>query len=58
LPTILALPAIFMANVAFSALGGGVATRAGTVVVLATYAFFGFSLLGRGNGPGGSVDRA
>jgi hypothetical protein len=45
LPTIAAIPAIFLANVAFSALGAGAATRAGTVVVLGVFAFFGFRLL-------------
>jgi hypothetical protein len=45
LPTAAALPAIFAANVAFSALGAGAATRAGTVVVLGGFAFVGFCLL-------------
>lgn len=44
LPTIAALPAIFIANVAFSSLGAGAATRAGTVVILAVFAFIGFRL--------------
>ena len=45
LPTIAAIPAIFIANIAFSSLGSGAATRAGTVVVLGTFAFIGFRLL-------------
>lgn len=43
--TLAAIPAIFLANTAFSPLGAGAATRAGTVVVLATFAFLGFRLL-------------
>jgi Protein of unknown function (DUF998) len=45
LPTIAALPAIFIANLAFSPLGAGAAARAGTLVVVGTFAFFGFRLL-------------
>lgn len=45
LPTIAAIPAIFIANLAFAPLGAGAATRAGTVVVLATFAFCGSRLL-------------
>lgn len=44
LPTIAAIPAVFVANAAFSALGPGAATRAGTVVVLGVVAFIGFRL--------------
>jgi len=42
--TIAGLPAVFAANIAFSALGAGAATRAGTVVVTATFAFVAFRL--------------
>lgn len=49
LPTIAAIPAIFIANVAFSPLGSGAATRAGTVVVLGAIAFIGFRLLVHAN---------
>ena len=45
LPTIAALPAIVVANIAFSPLGAGAATRAGTVVVVLAFAFVGFRLL-------------
>jgi hypothetical membrane protein len=45
LPTLAGLPAIFIANVVFSPLGAGAATRAGTVAVLAVYAFLAVSLL-------------
>jgi hypothetical protein len=44
LPTICAIPAVFLANIAFSPLGSGAATRAGTVVVLGTVAFIGLRL--------------
>jgi hypothetical protein len=44
IPTIAAIPAIFLANIAFSALGPGAATRAGTVVLLGAVAFIGFRL--------------
>ena len=49
LPTIAALPSILVANIGFSALGAGAATRAGTVVVLATFAFLGVRLLQHAN---------
>lgn len=39
------MPAVFLANVAFSTIGDGAATRAGTVVVFATFAFVAFRLL-------------
>ena len=45
LPVLAAIPAIFLANVAFSAIGDGAATRAGTVVVFAAIAFMAFRLL-------------
>jgi hypothetical protein len=48
LPTLAAIPAVFLANIAFSALGDGAATRAGTVVVFATIAFIAFRLLRKG----------
>jgi hypothetical protein len=48
LPTLAAIPAVFLANIAFSALGDGAATRAGTVVVFATIAFVAFRLLRKG----------
>lgn len=44
LPTIAAIPAIFAANLAFATLGSGAATRAGTIVVLGTFALIGFRL--------------
>jgi hypothetical protein len=45
LPTILTLPAIIVANVVFSAVGDGAATRAGTVVFFLWVAFLGAWLL-------------
>ena len=48
LPVIAAIPVIFVANIAFSTVGSGAATRAGTVVVLAVVAFMGFRLLQHG----------
>src|SRR3954454_8831703 len=39
------IPAVFAANVLFSALGPGAATRAGTVVVFSAIAFLGLRLL-------------
>ena len=45
LPTIAAIPAIFIANLVFSPIGAGAATRAGTVVVLCVVAFLGLRLL-------------
>lgn len=44
IPMIVAIPAIFLANIAFSSLGSGAATRAGTVVLLAAVAFIGVHL--------------
>jgi hypothetical protein len=40
-----AVPALFLANVLFSLLGDGAATRAGSVVISAWFAFVGFRLL-------------
>jgi hypothetical protein len=48
LPTSPAIPVVFLANLAFSALGNGAATRAGTVVVFAAIAFIAFRLLQKG----------
>jgi hypothetical protein len=45
LPSLLTVPAILLANAAFSAVGDGAATRAGTVVVFAWVAFVGACLL-------------
>jgi len=45
LPVIAAIPAVFVANIVFSALGPGAATRAGTVVVLAVVAFVGYQVV-------------
>jgi hypothetical protein len=45
LPSLLALPAILVANVIFSAVGDGAATRAGTVVGFCWIAFVGVWLL-------------
>ena len=60
LPTIATVPAVILANVLFSPLGGGAATRAGTVVVFVTIAFIGFRLIQKGRDgalPVGSDDR-
>jgi hypothetical protein len=45
LASLAAVPAIILANAAFSALGNGAATRAGTVVVFLWIAFLGLRLL-------------
>jgi Protein of unknown function (DUF998) len=45
LPVLAALPGVVIANVAFSALGAGAATRAGTVFVFAVIGFLGLRLL-------------
>lgn len=47
LPTIATVPAVVVANVAFSPVGDGAATRAGTVVVFLAIAFIGFRLIGK-----------
>lgn len=44
LPTIAAIPAIFIANVGFSSVGAGAATRAGTLVLIGALAFIGLQL--------------
>jgi uncharacterized protein DUF998 len=51
LPTLLAIPAVILANVVFSAVGDGAATRAGTVVVFLWIAFVGLFLLQRSSEP-------
>ena len=48
IPSILTVPAVFIANVAFSAVGDGAATRAGTVVIFAWIAFVSVRLLQKG----------
>ena len=49
LPSLLTLPAIVGANVVFSAVGNGAATRAGTVVVFLWIAFISVRLLQKGD---------
>jgi hypothetical protein len=44
LPVLAAIPALFVANLAFSPIGNGAATRAGTVVVLGFMSFVGLRL--------------
>lgn len=51
LPTALAVPALFAANVVFSIWGDGAATRAGTVVILLWVAYVGVNLLRKLEGP-------
>jgi Protein of unknown function (DUF998) len=51
LPTLAAIPAILLANGAFSAIGDGAATRAGTVVFFAWVAFVGAWLLWESSRP-------
>ena len=48
LPTIATVPAVIVANIAFSPIGDGAATRAATVVVFLTIAFIGFRLIQAG----------
>ena len=45
IPTLVTFPAVILANVVFSAIGDGAATRAGTVVVFLWIAFVGLRLL-------------
>jgi len=45
IPTLAVLPAVLVANVAFSALGAGAATRAGTFVVIAALGLLGLRLV-------------
>ncbi len=54
LPLAVAIPAVFVANIFFSALGDGAATRAGTVVVFAAIAFIAFRLVQKGDRARGS----
>ena len=48
IPSLLTVPAVFAANVAFSTVGDGAATRAGTVVIFAWIAFVSVRLLQKG----------
>jgi len=48
IPSLLAVPAVIAANVAFSTVGDGAATRAGTVVIFAWIAFVSVRLLQKG----------
>jgi len=48
IPSLLAVPAVFAANAAFSTLGDGAATRARTVVLFAWIAFVSLRLLQKG----------
>lgn len=52
MPAVAAIPAVFVANIVFSSVGPGAATRAGTVVVVGVVAFIGFRLLCRADGRG------
>ena len=45
IPTLVTIPAVILANVVFSAIGDGAATRAGTVVVFFWIAYVGLRLL-------------
>jgi hypothetical membrane protein len=47
IPVLAALPSIFVANIAFSSIGDGAATRAGTVVVFSALGFLGLRLVQR-----------
>ena len=49
LAALLTIPALFAANIAFSAVGDGAATRAGTVVVFAFFAYIGMRLIQKGD---------
>jgi len=49
LPSLIAVPAIVLASVAFSAVGSGAATRAGTVVAFLWIAFVSVRLLQKGD---------
>jgi hypothetical membrane protein len=48
IPSLLTVPAVFVANLALSAVGDGAATRAGTVVIFAWIAFVSVRLLQKG----------
>jgi hypothetical protein len=54
IPTLATVPAVILANVVFSAIGDGAATRAGTVVVFLWIAFVGLCLLRRSSEPAGA----
>jgi hypothetical protein len=54
LPTLATLPAVIVANIVFSTIGDGAATRAGTVVLFAWMAFLGARLLQKGSHTMGS----
>ena len=56
LPSLLALPAIVLANVSFSTVGDGAATRAGTVVAFVWIAFVGAWLLREAGVPAAATD--
>ena len=45
IPMVVALPAVFVANIVFSLVGDGAATRAGTVVVFSAIGFLGLRLV-------------
>ena len=45
IPMLVALPAVFVANIVFSLVGDGAATRAGTVVVFSAIGFLGLRLV-------------
>jgi hypothetical protein len=51
IPTLVTIPAVILANVVFSAIGDGAATRAGTVVVFLWIAFVGLLLLRKSSEP-------
>ena len=48
IPSLLTVPAVVVANIAFSAVGNGAATRAGTVVIFVWIAFVSVRLLEKG----------
>jgi hypothetical protein len=54
LPSLLTVPAIVLANIVFSAVGDGAATRAGTFVVFLWIAFVSVRLLQKGDRPAAS----
>ena len=54
IPTLVTIPAVILANVVFSAIGDGAATRAGTVVVFLWIAYLGLRLLQKSSEPAGA----
>ena len=54
LPSLITVPAIVVANIVFSAVGNGAATRAGTVVAFLWIAFVSVRLLQKGDRPAAS----